>query len=360
MAEVTIKTAEGLSRDERDAWRAFQARAPEIASPYFSLGYLDAMADVRGDVRVVVRSEAGAPVAFLPLQVGLMGHARPLGGPLSDHHGLIGEVTDGEAMTEMLARAGVSVFDFHGALGTQAPFAELGSAPDGSWVIDLRDGFDAWRSRRKKPGGNTLRTILVSERKLTERHGEVEFCFDDRSPEALEAMFAWKSDQYRRTGHFDVFSVVWTRRLVDALRRSEAETGARGVVSSLKVDGELAAIHFGMMGGGVMHYWFPAYDPAFQKEGSGNALLVRILEAAKDQGLSEIHLGGGDYRYKAALADWQFPIVSGFAGKGAVAAARRLAQATETLAADVKLGPLTDLPGRVFRRIDRMAGFRAA
>jgi len=360
MAEVTIKTADSLSQDEREAWRALQACAPEIASPYFSLGYLDAMAHVRGDVRVVVKQDAGAPVAFLPLQLGVLGHARPLGGPLSDHHGVIGELGDGEALAEMLARAGVGVFDFHGALGAQAAFAELGGAPDGSWVIDLREGFDAWKSRRKKPGGNTLRTILVSERKLTERHGAVEFCFDDRSPEALEAMFAWKSDQYRRTGHFDVFSVAWTRKLVEALLRSQAQSGARGVVSSLKVDGELAAVHFGMMGGGVLHYWFPAYDPAFQKEGSGNALLVRILEAVAEQGVSEIHLGGGDYRYKAALADWQFPIVSGFAGTGAAAAARRLAHATETLAADLKLGPLTDLPGRVFRRIDRIAGFRAA
>lgn len=358
MAEITIKPAQDLTRDERAGWSALQDDAPALASPYFSLGYLDALSRVRGDVRVIVKKQAGQPIAFLPLQLGLLGHARPPGGPLSDHHGVIGHLDDGEALTDMLTRAGVSVFDFHGALGGQAPFAELGGEPDGSWVIDLRDGAEAWRSRRKKPGGNTLRTILVSERKLIERHGPVEFSFDDRSPEALEAMLAWKSEQYRRTGHFDVFSVRWTRELVDQLLQLNGAAGARGVISSLKVDGQLAAVHFGIMGGGVMHYWFPAYDP--QKEGSGNALLVRLLEAVSNEGIGEVHLGGGDYRYKAALADWQFPIVEGFAGQGAVATARGIALAAETFGAQIPLGPLTDLPGRIFRRIDRIAGFRAA
>jgi CelD/BcsL family acetyltransferase involved in cellulose biosynthesis len=318
------------------------------------------MAAVRGDVRVVVRSEAGAAVGFLPLQLGLLGHARPLGGPLSDHHGVIGDMGDAEALAAALRKVGVAVFDFHSALAVQAPFAARGGARDGSWVIDLSSGFEAWRSRRKKPGGNTLRTILVSERKMAERHGAVEFCFDDGSEEALQAMFDWKSDQYRRTGHFDVFSVDWTRKLVSRLLRSDLSSGARGVVSSLRVDGQLAAVHFGMMGGGVMHYWFPAYDPAYQKEGGGNALLVRLLQEAGAQGVREIHLGGGDYRYKAALADWQFPIVSGFVGAGAGAAVRALADRAEVLGAGLKLGPLRDLPGRAFRRIDRIAGFRPA
>lgn len=360
MDDVKLVAAEELSAEERAAWNAFQNGAPEIASPYFSLGYLDAMAAVRRDVRVLVKREAGVPVGFLPLQLGLLGHARPLGGPLSDHHGIIGDLGDSHGMIDALRRVGVSVFDFHAALTVQQPFAALSTSQDGSWVIDLSEGFEVWRARRKKPGGNTLRTILVSERKISERHGEVEFCFDDRSPEALEAMVAWKSDQYRRTGHFDVFSVGWTRGLLDRLLSSEAESGALGLVSSLKIDGRLAAVHFGMMGRGVMHYWFSAYDPAFNKEGSGNALLVRMLEALPDAGVGEVHLGGGDYRYKAALADWQFPIGAGFAGEGAVAAARRLAHKTETMAAGVALGPLTDLPGRVFRRIDRIAGFRAA
>ena len=360
MAEVAIKTADALALDEREAWRALQAASPAIASPYFSLAYLDALAQVRGDVRVVVRREAGRPVGFLALQLGAFGHARPLGGPLSDHHGVIGDFGGGRELCEDLRRVGVGVFDFHGALAVQAPFRGQDAAPEGSWVIDLSDGFEAWRARRKKPGGNTLRTILVSERKMEERHGALSFSFDVPSPEALGALYAWKSGQYRRSGHFDVFSVAWTRALVDGLLKAGEGADARGVMSTLRVEGQIAAVHFGMMGRGVIHYWFPAYDPAFQKEGSGNALLAKLLESAAGQGVREVHLGAGEYRYKAALADWQFPIIKGYVGQGAAAMARGLAGQMERIGARAASGPLRDLPGRAFRRIDRMAGFRAA
>ncbi len=363
MAEIAIKTAGELTPDERAAWRALQGASDAIASPYFSQAYLDALAEVRGDVRVVVRREAGAPSGFLALQLGAFGHARPLGGPLSDHHGVIGDFGGAGELCEDLRRVGVGVFDFHGALATQRPFAGQAAAPEGSWVIDLSDGFEAWRARRKKPGGNTLRTILVSQRKMEERHGALSFTFDaagDDAREALDALYAWKSDQYRRSGHFDVFSVRWTRAFVETLLQAGAGSDARGVLSTLRVDGRIAAVHFGMMGRGVIHYWFPAYDTAFQKEGGGNALLVGLLEEAASLGVREVHLGAGNYRYKAALADWQFPIVKGFVGQGPAALARSLADRVERLGARASTGPLRDLPGRAFRRIDRMAGFRAA
>ena len=360
MTDVALRTAETLTGDEREAWQALQSASPLTAGPYFSLGFFDAVAAVRADTRVIVRRKAGAPVGFLALQIGAFGHARPLGGPLGDHHGVIGDMGDAQGVTHALRRTGVNVFDFHGALAGQSAFMECSGEREGSWVVDLSAGAQAWRDRRKKPGGNTLRTILVSERKLTERHGPVEFEFDDRSPEALEALYAWKSDQYRRSGHFDVFSARWTRALVQRLLAADAACGARGLVSTLKVDGALAAVHFGMMGGGVMHYWFPAYDPAYQKEGSGNALQMRLFSALADQGVSEVHLGPGEYRYKAALADWQFPIVRGYLGHGPVAAVRALASRTEALGAQIQRGPFRDLPGRAFRRIDLITGFRAA
>ena len=357
---VFIKAPKALSADEREAWRALQCADPRLASPYFSLEYVEAVAAVRSDVRVIVRARCGAPQAFLPVQLDPLGHARPVGGPLSDHHGVIGPVSGPAQLTDMLRRAGVGVFDFHGALGFQNAFQNRGFTVDGSWVIDLSDGYDAWRSRRKKPGGNTLRTILVSERKLSERRGNVEFRLEDDDPALFEALFAWKSEQYRQAGYFDVFSTDWTRRLLAVLMNVPEPSGARGVVSSLRVDGALAAVHFGMLGGGVLHYWFPAYAPEFQKDGAGNALLVRILQNAGVLGVREVHLGPGAYRYKASLSDWQFPLVQGFLGHGAAGLTWTLARRAESLGKTPALGPFNDLPGRVFRRIDQITGFRAA
>lgn len=360
MTEIACKKASELTSDEREAWGSLQDADAQLSSPYFCLGYLDAVASVRSDVRVIVRREAGQPVSFLPLQFGVLGHARPLGGPLCDHHGVIGDDPGDVGMRAMLSAAGVGVFDYHGALGRQQAFRKSALSVDGSWVVDLSDGYDAWLAARKKPGGNTLRTILVSERKMTERHGEFEFEFDDRSEDALEALYRWKADQYHASGHFDVFSTNWTRQLVHALLSTPKSQPGHGVVSTLRVQGQLAAVHFGMIGRGVMHYWFPAYDPAFQKEGSGNALLIQILKAAEHEGLSELHLGPGRYRYKAALANWQFPLVQGFAGAGPAALVRAAAARLEQTSEMLPLGRAARWPGKAFRRIDRIAGFRTA
>ena len=360
MSDIACKKAADLTRDEREAWDSLQASDPQLFSPYFSLGYLDAVASVRSDVRVIICRDAGEPVSFLPVQRGMFGHARPLGGPLSDHHGIVGRDPGDEGLRAMLSAAGVGVLDFHGALGRQRSFYDGAVSIDGSWVVDLSHGYDVWLTARKKPGGNTLRTILVSERKMTERHGPFEYNFDDRREDALEALYRWKAEQYRSSGHFDVFSADWTRPLVRALLDTPKSQPGHGVVSTLRVTGKVAAVHFGMIGRGVMHYWFPAYDPAFQKEGSGNALLMQILKSAEHEGLKELHLGPGDYRYKAALANWQFPLVRGFAGSGPAALVRAAAASLENTSEALPLGRVARWPGKAFRRIDQMAGFRAA
>ncbi|XBQ15683.1 MAG: GNAT family N-acetyltransferase [Oceanicaulis sp.] len=355
--DVRLKDVSSLSSDDREAWAAFQAADPALASPYFALGFLDAVAAARSDVRVVCAYEAGAPVGFLPLHTGPLGHARPLGGPLGDHHGLIAARGARLDIDALLAAAKVPVFDFFGAVA-EAGFQDREGVRDGSWVVDLGGGYDAYLARQKKPGGNTFRTIMAANRKLEEA-GEVVFRFDDRRPETLEALLEWKSGQYHASGHFDVFSVEWTRKLIHHLSASE-NPGARALVSSVELNGALVAAHFGLLGERALHYWFPAYDPDFARLAPGNALLSRLLEALAGEGIAEVHLGPGEYRYKAALGSWQFALVQGCAGQGPVAAARRAAAALEAAAERLPIGRAAHWPGKAFRRIDTLMGFRAA
>jgi len=358
---VELKRPDALSPAERRAWMAIQGEEPGLASPYFALGFCDAVAAVRGDVRVVVQSQDGAPQAFLPLQVGGFGHARPLAGPLGDHHGVIARPHAKLDIDAMLSAAGVPVFDFFGFVPHRGAAAGHAVVKDGSWVIDLEGGFDAFKARRKKPGGNTFRTIFASNRKLIESGHVVEFCFADPSRDAIEQLFSWKSAQYRTTGHFDVFSRAWTRGLIRQLCAADGSAGVRGVLSSLKIDGEFAAVHFGMMSARAMHYWFPAYNPSLAKSAPGNALLEHLLKALGGQGVDEVHLGPGNYRYKAALGSWQIPLAQGFVAlDGPAATLRRAAYALEIGASKLPLGPLSHWPGKAFRRIDRMDGFKAA
>ncbi|MFW5661497.1 MAG: GNAT family N-acetyltransferase, partial [Oceanicaulis sp.] len=327
-----IRPADLADRD-RAAWREAQAGDAALSSPYFALGFFDAVDAVRRDTAVLRIAHEG--VSFLPLQPGPFGHARPLAGPLGDHHGVIGAPVSRETLESALRQAGLSVFDHHGALGVQPGFS---GEVEGSWVCDLSGGFNAFCKARKKLGGNTARNIFAAERKL-EEHGALTFRFEDARPESLERLLAWKSAQYAASGHFDVFSVAWTRNLLTRLLAADPADGARGVVSSLELDGRLVAVHFGLLGERAMHYWFPAYDPALSRLGPGNALLTHILRALAAQGVGEVHLGPGEYRYKASLGSWQFPVVRGcVSGGGAFAALRTFAAALEQGAERLPLG----------------------
>ncbi len=357
---LEVKPHRALNVIERDAWRAFVEADPDLATPYAALGFADAVAAARRDLTIVVQSRNGSPEAFLPLHRGFAGHARPLAGPLGDHHGLIAAPDAEVDLQRMLRAAGVGAFDFHGALGRQSAFSRYGRVEDGSWVADLSDGFDAFTARQRKLGGNTFRTIQTAHRKIEEREGAVRIRFHDDRPEALAQLYRWKSAQYRASGYFDVFSAPWTRKLIDTLAHAE-RADCRGVLSSLEIDGRVAAVHFGIMGPRAMHYWFPAYDPAFSKLAPGNALTMAICAELAERGVGELHLGPGDSRQKAALGSWQIPLRQGCVARFApMGLARRASTALEETAERLPLGALSSLPGRAFRRIDRFAAFRAA
>ncbi|MEQ8405204.1 MAG: GNAT family N-acetyltransferase [Oceanicaulis sp.] len=354
--DAVLLRADDLSDADRAAWRAARAGDRALCSPYLALSFLDAVAAVRRDT-CVLRVETASGLRFLPMQVGPAGYARALAGPLGDHHGLIGAPLQRPALSTALRRAGVAVFDHHGALAGQGAFE---GEPDGSWVCDLSKGYESFVRERKKLGGNTARNIFASTRKLSEQ-GALTFRFEDDRPQTLEQLFQWKSAQYAASEFFDVFSVGWTRNLLRRLQRAGAGVDARGVLSSLELDGRLVAVHFGLLGDHAMHYWFPAYDAEMAKLGPGNALLTHVLEELVDRGVSELHMGPGDYRTKAALGSWQFPLVRGcVTGGGLVAALRTGAEALERGAERLPLGRASHWPGKAFRRIDTLAGFRSA
>ena len=92
----------------------------------------------------------------------------------------------------------------------------------------------------------------------------------------------------------------------------------------------------------------------------GLALLMYLCRTLADDGVTEVHLGPGDYQFKAHLSSWQFPILRGFAGAGAAGFARRAAAEVERRCEHLPVGPVRRWPGKAFRRLDVIAGFRAA
>lgn len=357
---VTLKRPSDLLPAEREAWYAFLDADPALASPYFALEFAECCEEARDDTRVAVIRTGGQIRGFLPMQTGKVGYARPLAGPLGDVQGLIAEPGHDIALADVLAAAGIPVFDFHSALCSQASFARHAHHRDGSWIIDVSDGFDAWLERRKEVAPKFVRNIAMRERRLAQVEGGFNFVMADERPEALETMIRWKSVQYQQTKVFDVFSVEWPRRLLEAILRRQSDRFS-GVCSSLNINGEIAAVHVGMASDRMCHFWFPAFNRDFGRMSPGLLLLVEMAKTAAQLGHTGVELGPGEYGFKRDISSYQVGLATGFVASSSLLGMARHASAAMVRAIEAApIGPPAQWPGKAMRKLDRIAGFYAA
>ena len=73
------------------------------------------------------------------------------------------------------------------------------------------------------------------------------------------------------------------------------------MLSAVYAGPDLLAAHFGLRAGRVLHWWVPAYDPAFARFSPGWVLLRAVIQAAPEMGVERIDLGRGldDYKRRA-------------------------------------------------------------
>lgn len=354
-----LKRPSELTPEERGAWIAFTDDNAALASPYFRIEFAECCEEARSDTRIIVGRKGGQISGFLPLQLGRIGYARPLAGPLGDVHGLIVPEDREADPLAYLQAAGVPLFEFHSATGIRQGWRDYGVCRDGAWICDLSDGFDTYMADRKKLSSSAMRNYRSRFRRLEAEDGGFEFRVDDKTTENLDLMIRMKRAQYKETGVFDVFSVGWTRDLMTAILRKRSDR-FEGTCSTLVIDGRVVAIHVGMASERTLHYWFPAYDPAFSRLSPGILLLMELIRTSADQGRSGVDLGPGDYRYKGEMGSYQMPLWAGCVmTKSAPAilreAADRLAGSMEKL----PLGRFGTLPRRALRRADKLAAFYA-
>jgi len=320
------------------AWRSIQEREPAFESPYFCPEFTRAVGTVRDDVRVVVIENDGQPAGFFPHQRAAWGRGSPVGGPLSDYHGVIAAPEAEWSVVEMMRAARLSVWTFDHLVDTTGRFAPYVTASAAaSPQIDLASFQPPPDFARKA-------------RKLAREVGELSFSLHDASAAALERMFEWKSEQYRRTGLTDAFGVRWTGQLLRRLMGIEVP-GFAGACSVLRAGGEIVAVHAGMRSRSVLHWWIPTYNPAYNAYSPGILVLLRIAAAVRALGMQRIDLGKGDARYKRSLMTGAAPLREGFVELPSLAAtARRLRRLAEARAA-------WQLPLRALRRLERARRF---
>jgi CelD/BcsL family acetyltransferase involved in cellulose biosynthesis len=356
--KITVLPANRLTAAHLEAWTRLQEADPVVDSPYFRPEFTRAVAAVRADVEVAVLEEDGAVAGFFPFQRGRWDVGSPVGGRMSDFHGVIARAgLEWEA--EALVRAcGLRGWDFDHVPAAQAAFLPHSVATAGSGYIDLTDGFGAYAEDRNQPGHHSLRNTLRKARKLAREVGPLRFEWHTADPAVWAALLEWKRAQYQRTGATDIFAFGWT---TDLLQRVLAESGEgfAGLLAALYAGDRLAAVHLGLRAHGVMHGWFPAYNMDLAAYSPGLVLLVELLKVAADSGVRRFDFGKGEKDHKTCFMSGAIALAEGCVAPSPVL--RLLRHGWRQARAWVKTSPLrapAQLAGRLTRPLRGWLAFR--
>lgn len=303
-----VKPSE-LTEDEISAWERFCAHIPSLSSPFLSLHYARAVAESGIDVRVCVLYHDGSICGFLPYQ--FRNHfsawsksAEPVGGQMTDYFGLVAEpglrVTSGQ----LLRLAQLSHLGFSHLDESQLEYGLVAEQPRVGLRVRLQTGaerpLDALLSERRKYLKDTDRRA----RQLCNEVGPIRFTFDIQHNRSvlLTKLIDEKRSQYLRTNVPDPLRERWTHALLHALSEYRFKT-CRGVLSAIWAGDHWVAIHFGILGSGVLQYWLPVYNPAFSKYAPGRLLIHHIIDSAHTASIHTIDRGEGDSSSKRELAN---------------------------------------------------------
>jgi CelD/BcsL family acetyltransferase involved in cellulose biosynthesis len=283
-----VTTAAELGAPESERWERIRRGSPALAGPFFDLEFTRAVGAVRRDVRVGVTDWG-----FFPFQASRLGAGRPVGLKLSDHHGVVAAPDAAWDARELLRGCGLRSYAFNHLLASQEPFRpfvrELSSSPVADLDADAPVGAPSQPARKR--------------RRLARR---APLRFELHAPTLLPTVLAWKSAQYRRTGAYDAFSHGWVVEVLERLVASPI-----GLLSALWSGDDLIAVHLGLRSGRVLHWWFPAYDPAFARDSPGLVLLLELLDAAPAAGIGLLDFGKGDEDYKAWFSNGAIELGTG-------------------------------------------------
>ncbi len=296
-----------LGAPELELWRHWRNADPALDSPFLAPDYTRAVGQVHPGARVAVLARGGSIAAFLPFQYPsrlsrVLAHGEPVGGAMTDAVGAIAAPDFAASPAELLSAIGLGSFLFTHLVAGQQRCGLAAQRLDNGLAIDLAAGPGYWEELRRRRR-RVVDEIERRRRRAAEELGPLMFRLEAASPlAALERLIALKTAQYRRTGVANALDPAWKPNLLRHLC-SVRSPGCAGVMSTLEAGGRLIAAHFGLRGGSVLHYWFPAYDPDLARYAPGRLLLAAMIDAANEYGIVRIDRGVGTASAKRDFAN---------------------------------------------------------
>lgn len=297
---ANVVPANELSKDLIAHWARIQEQNPALFSPFFRPEFTQVVARARNDVFVAIIDNGAA---FFPFQRNALGQGKPVGGPVSDYHGIIAEPDYRCDAAALMRICRLWQWDFDHVPAPQLMFAPWRLIETESPIVDL--------NQEQAPGSTALYADhRRKRRRLAREVGEVEVELQSIDPSMLEFCLKWKSAHYHRIGTPDLFARAWARSLMEMVAQHR-EPEFAGVLSVMRAGGRPVAAHFGLRSGNVWHYWFPTYDPQFQRYSPGILLLLEMMAGAPKLGIDVLDFGRGDNDYKLRILNRRVPLIEG-------------------------------------------------
>lgn len=304
-----VRPAE-LSRELLSAWAAIQETEPSLDSPFFRPEFALALDAVRGDVEVGVLEEGGQPLGFFPYHRTGARRAAPLGLQLSGFEGVVARSGVAWDAGELIRGCGLLAWRFDHLPTTQRGFEPYVLLRAESPWIDPAGGIESYRCRLDKAAAHQLSETQRRTRRVNREIGVPRFEMDCRDPAVLDLLIRWKDQQCRRTGVASVFQLAWVEPLLKRLLEPTDDL-FRALMSVVYFGDRVAAIHYGLRSGRVLHSMFPVYDPDFARYSPGLMLYYELIDRGDSLGLKRIDMGKGESAYKTKLANGSCAITEG-------------------------------------------------
>ncbi|WP_281911781.1 GNAT family N-acetyltransferase [Massilia varians] len=312
-----LKKADSLSPEELQTWQELSTTQPHLASPFMSAHYARAVAEAGLDARVCIVRDEDQISAFFPHSyasglASMFGVAERIGGEMTDTFGVVAHSGFRTSPEELLRLAKINYLNFSHLAESQLHYGLAASQPR----VGLRTRVDpqAVPVLNSVPsiGKHYLKESARRTRKLTEEVGPLRFEFnvEGNRTEALELLIRQKRAQYRSSGAPDSLKESWKRNTLSRLLDYRFDS-CQGVLSSLYAGDAWIASHFGIMGNGILHMWFPVYNQEFSKYSPGRLLLHAIIESSRAAGFDTVDRGEGDTPIKREIANQEYQLYRG-------------------------------------------------
>jgi CelD/BcsL family acetyltransferase involved in cellulose biosynthesis len=283
------------------AWEKIRASNPCYRSPFFGYDFIDAVSRVCPQVELAVARQGERILAVLPFVRKRRLDALPVGAGVNDAHGLLADAEYPFSFTQFLNKCGLRSFAFH-ASPPDAPGVdryEMGRTR--SFLADLTVDPQGYEHYLRKTS-STIDRQGQKSRRLAREVGQLRLDYDCRDSQLIDYLIELKGLQYQRTHTFNILSVDWIRKLLIQLHAFE-HPRVRGLLSVLFAGDVPVALHYGLLDGDLLHYWFPVYDERYAYGSPGTQMFLDIARQAAAGGVRAIDMGYGEQAYKYKLTN---------------------------------------------------------